>query len=72
VLLAGGSPALRAATYTWGFDTHGNWTDSNGGADWNAAGAYPIAVNDIANITFNITAARQVPLVAKGDNTRRV
>lgn len=51
-----------SADYTWGFNAAGNWNDSSGSAGWNAAGAYPNAIGDVANLTFNITAARIVTI----------
>ena len=56
------STAGFAVDYTWGFNAPGLWSDSTGAAGWNAGGAYPNAIGDSANLTFNITAATQVTL----------
>ena len=55
------APAF-SADYTWGFNAPGNWTDSSGSAGWNALGAYPNAIGDSANLTFDISAATQITL----------
>ena len=54
--------ASLGASYTWGFNAGGNWNDSGTSAGWNASGAYPSAVDDVANLTFNITSARAVAI----------
>ena len=68
VLLAG-IPLAKATTYTWGFDADGNWSDSSGSAGWNAAGAFPSAIGDVANLTFDISVARLVTITAAGATT---
>lgn len=54
--------AHAAATYSWGFDASGNWSDSTATTGWNASGAHPNAIGDVANLSLNITSGRTVSI----------
>jgi autotransporter-associated beta strand protein len=59
-LVLAGRSAI-GTTYDWSFDGGGNWSDSLAGG-WNAAGAFPSAIDDVANLTLDLTAPATVVL----------
>ncbi|TLD71136.1 PEP-CTERM sorting domain-containing protein [Phragmitibacter flavus] len=65
VMLGCLTPALKAATFTWTDTTGGtkNWNDATAPTNvWGQPGTFPNAIDDIANVTANITAATLINL----------